>query len=176
MVVGTDRDRKTGALRALLAHNDNAGLNYAGAAFIALNGDERKKFLAEVERLTTSWSALKSSRATDVKWCQPRLAVRVKHLAGSKMLRNATVKELLPWAFGFWCRLTSLLDFHCQSGLTDRFAVSERRLFEGVPLLRDLRGPFRIPRYQDGVAHSLPRTLRSPPRSGFPCADCPETV
>jgi bifunctional non-homologous end joining protein LigD len=27
VVVGTDRDRKTGALRALLAHNDSAGLN-----------------------------------------------------------------------------------------------------------------------------------------------------
>ena len=36
----------------MLAHNDNAGLNYAGAAFIALNEDEQKKFLAEVERLT----------------------------------------------------------------------------------------------------------------------------
>jgi hypothetical protein len=78
---------------ALLAHNDTAGLNYAGAAFITLSGDERKKFLSEVERLTTSWAALKSSRATDVKWCQPRLVVRVKHLAGSKMLRHATVRS-----------------------------------------------------------------------------------
>ena len=92
VVVGTDRDRKTGALMALLAHSD--GLKYAGAAFITLGGDERKEFLAEVERLTTSWAALKSSRATDVKWCQPRLVVRVKHLAGSKTLRHATVKGL----------------------------------------------------------------------------------
>ena len=92
MVVGTDRDRKTGALTALLAHSE--GLKYAGTAFITLGGDERKEFLAEVERLTTSWAALKSSRATDVKWCQPRLVVRVKHLAGSKMLRHATVKRL----------------------------------------------------------------------------------
>jgi bifunctional non-homologous end joining protein LigD len=95
VVVGTDRDRKTGALMALLAHNDSAGLNYAGAAFITLGGDERKKFLAEVERLTTSWGAFKSSRATDVKWCQPSLVVRVKHLAGSKMLRHATVRGLV---------------------------------------------------------------------------------
>jgi len=36
VVIGTDRDRKTGALRALLAHKDSAGLSYAGAAFIAL--------------------------------------------------------------------------------------------------------------------------------------------
>ena len=92
VVVGTDRDRKTGALMALLAHSD--GLKYAGAAFITLGGEERKEFLAEVERLTTSWGAFKSSRATDVKWCQPKLVVRVKHLAGSKMLRHATVKGL----------------------------------------------------------------------------------
>lgn len=92
MVVGTDRDRKTGALMALLAHSD--GLKYAGAAFITLNGDERKEFLGEVERLTTSWGAFKSSRASDVKWCQPRLVVRVNHLAGSKMLRHATVRNL----------------------------------------------------------------------------------
>ena len=88
MVVGTDRDRKTGALRALLAHNDGSGLNYAGAAFIALSGIEREEFLAEIERLTTSWAAIKSSRQSDAKWCQPRLTVRVKHLAGVKTLRH----------------------------------------------------------------------------------------
>jgi bifunctional non-homologous end joining protein LigD len=90
VVVGTDHDRKTGALMALLAHRD--GLKYAGAAFITLGGDERKAFLAEVERLTTSWAALKSSRGTDVKWCHPKLVVRVKHLAGTKILRHATVR------------------------------------------------------------------------------------
>jgi bifunctional non-homologous end joining protein LigD len=95
VVVGTDRDRKTGALRALLAHPGSAGLNYAGAAFIALSDDARTEFLAEVERLTTSWAAFKSSRLTDVKWCQPKLTVRVKHLAGSKTLRHATVRELV---------------------------------------------------------------------------------
>jgi bifunctional non-homologous end joining protein LigD len=94
VVVGTDRDRKTGALRALLAHPGSAGLNYAGAAFIALSDDARTEFLVEVERLTTSWAAFKSSRLTDVKWCQPKLTVRVKHLAGSKMLRHATVRAL----------------------------------------------------------------------------------
>ena len=95
VVVGTDRDRKTGAVRALLVHNDGYGLNYAGAAFIALAGDERAQFFAEVERLATSWAAFKSSRMVDVKWCQPALTVRVKHLAGSKTLRHATVKGLL---------------------------------------------------------------------------------
>ena len=94
VVVGTDRDRKTGALRALLAHPDSEGLNYAGAAFIALDDDARTEFLAEVERLTTAWAAFKSSRPTDAKWCEPKLMVRVKHLAGSKTLRYATVRRL----------------------------------------------------------------------------------
>ena len=62
VVVGTDRDRKTAALRALLAHNDGAGLNYAGAAFIALAGDERAQFFAELERLATSYAAFQASR------------------------------------------------------------------------------------------------------------------
>jgi hypothetical protein len=39
-----------------------------------------QELLPEVERLTTSWAAFKSSRLTDVKWCQPKLTVRVKHL------------------------------------------------------------------------------------------------
>ena len=82
VVIGTDRDRKTGALRALLAHKDSAGLSYAGAAFIALSGDERAQFFAELERLATPWAAFKSSRMTDAKWCRPKLVVEVKHLAG----------------------------------------------------------------------------------------------
>jgi bifunctional non-homologous end joining protein LigD len=92
VVVGTDRDRKTGALRALLAHPNTEGMKYAGAAFIALSDDERTDFLAEVERLTKAWAEFKSSRLTDAKWCSPQLRVKVKHLAGSKTLRHATVR------------------------------------------------------------------------------------
>ena len=40
VVVGTDRDRKTGALRALLAKADGHVLTYAGAAFIGLSSDQ----------------------------------------------------------------------------------------------------------------------------------------
>jgi bifunctional non-homologous end joining protein LigD len=94
VVIGTDRDRKTGALRALLAQPNTEGLNYAGAAFIALADDARTDFLLEVERLATSWAAFKTSQLSDVKWCKPKLTVRVKHLAGSKTLRHATLKGL----------------------------------------------------------------------------------
>jgi DNA ligase D-like protein (predicted ligase) len=92
VVIGTDRDRKTGALRALLAHKDSGGLSYAGAAFIALGGNERARFFAELERLATSWATFKGMH--DVKWCHPKLVVEVKHLAGSKFLRHATVRTL----------------------------------------------------------------------------------
>ena len=94
-LVGTDRDPKTGAPRALLARTDSAGLRYAGAAFIALKGDERAHFFAEVERFATSWAAFKSSRINDVKWCHPEVSVEVQHLAGSKTLRHATVRGLV---------------------------------------------------------------------------------
>jgi len=77
-----------------VSHSD--GLKHAGTAFITLGGDERKEFLTEVERLTTSWGAFKSTRATDVKWCHPRLVVRVRHLAESKTLRHATVRGFEP--------------------------------------------------------------------------------
>jgi len=36
----------------------------------------------------------KSTRLLDAKWCRPKIAVRVKHLAGSKSLRHATVRGL----------------------------------------------------------------------------------
>jgi bifunctional non-homologous end joining protein LigD len=94
LVIGTDRDRKTGALRALLAYPESAGMRYAGAAFIALAAEERTRFFSELERLSTSWAAFKSSRMQDVKWCHPKLTVEVKHLAGSKTLRHATVRGL----------------------------------------------------------------------------------
>ena len=93
VVIGTDRDRKTGALRALLAHKDSGGLGYAGAAFIALAGKERAQFFAELERLATAWATFKGMH--DVKWCHPKLTVEVKHLAGSKLLRHDTVRGLV---------------------------------------------------------------------------------
>jgi bifunctional non-homologous end joining protein LigD len=38
VIIGTDRDRKTGATRALLAKANGHALTYAGAAFIAVPG------------------------------------------------------------------------------------------------------------------------------------------
>ena len=61
---------------------------------LLLAGDDRTRFFAELERLATSWAAFKSSRLMDVKWCHPKLVVEVRHLAGSKTLRHATVRSL----------------------------------------------------------------------------------
>ena len=49
-------------------------------------------FSRRVERLATPRAAFKSSRMTEARWCHPKLTVVVKHLAGSKMLRHATVR------------------------------------------------------------------------------------
>jgi bifunctional non-homologous end joining protein LigD len=95
VVVGTDRDRKSGAPRVLLAHKDSGGLSYAGAAFIALDEKSRTRFFGELERLTTSWASFKSARQNGAKWYHHQLTVEVKHLAGSKHLRHATVRKLV---------------------------------------------------------------------------------
>jgi hypothetical protein len=49
VIIGTDRDRKTGAMLALLARAEQRGLAYAGAAFIALSGNERDELWARLE-------------------------------------------------------------------------------------------------------------------------------
>ena len=94
VVVGTDRDRKTGALRALLARANEKGLDYVGAAFLALDDVTLADFLDALDRLATPKGLFKATRLTEVRWCVPRLKVRVKHLAASKTLRHATVKGL----------------------------------------------------------------------------------
>src|SRR5215468_7667327 len=88
VVIGMDYERKTGAPIALLGRHDSDGFICAGWAFVALDGDERREFLAEVERLTGAWAAFKSLRQSNTSWCEPML---VKHLAGSKTVRHATV-------------------------------------------------------------------------------------
>ena len=42
VIIGTDRDRKTGAMRALLARAEEQGLVYVGAALIGLSAKARE--------------------------------------------------------------------------------------------------------------------------------------
>jgi hypothetical protein len=56
--IGTDRDRKTGALRALLAKADGHVLTYAGAAFIGLRGDAWHELRERLQQMAIPRSPL----------------------------------------------------------------------------------------------------------------------
>jgi DNA ligase D-like protein (predicted ligase) len=92
IIIGTDRDRKTGATRALLARADEGGLAYAGAAFIALNRDERENLHSRLERITVKHCAIPKLRLPDARWVEPKLVARVQYLIGAHYLRHATVR------------------------------------------------------------------------------------
>jgi ATP-dependent DNA ligase len=64
VVVGTDRDRKTGALRALLAKADGHVLTYAGAAFIGLSSDGWHELRERLQHQAYSigWTTLEGRR------------------------------------------------------------------------------------------------------------------
>jgi bifunctional non-homologous end joining protein LigD len=96
VLIGTDRDRKTGALRALLARADAQGLAYAGAAFIALPSEERDELTARLEAITTELPAIPRLRLKGAQWVKPDIIARVRHLAGAKSLRHGTVRCVIP--------------------------------------------------------------------------------
>jgi len=91
VIIGTDRDRKTGATRALLA---NADLTYAGAAFIGLRGDAWHDLRNRLQKIAIARAPLTGLRTKDAQWVEPMLTARVRHLAGAKYLRHAVVKTL----------------------------------------------------------------------------------
>jgi bifunctional non-homologous end joining protein LigD len=94
VIIGTDRDRKTGALRALLAKADGHNLTYAGAAFIGLRGDAWETLTKRLKHLAVRHAPLRGLSMKDAQWVEPRLRAKVRHLAGAKYLRHATVREL----------------------------------------------------------------------------------
>jgi bifunctional non-homologous end joining protein LigD len=94
-LVGIDRDRKTGAQRALLAKSERGQLVYAGPAFIMLRGEAREEFEARLARLKQDRPVLSWLRNRDARWVQPTLTLKVKHLANALLLRHATVKGLV---------------------------------------------------------------------------------
>lgn len=93
-LIGIDRDRKTRAPRALLAKTDGRGLDYAGAAFIALRGDDRETLSAKLDELAAESPSIPWLRNREARWVKPLLAVKVRHLTGSRFLRHATVREI----------------------------------------------------------------------------------
>jgi len=94
VIIGTDRDRKTGALRALLAKADGHNLTYAGAAFIGLRGDAWDALGERLKQLAIKYAPVRGLRMKDAQWVEPKLTAKVRHLAGAKYLRHAVVKAL----------------------------------------------------------------------------------
>jgi DNA ligase D-like protein (predicted ligase) len=94
VIIGTDRDRKTGALRALLASAKGHNLTYVGAAFIALRGDEWDTLGERLKHLAVKHAPLRGLRIKGAQWVEPRLTAKVRHLAGAADLRHAVVKGL----------------------------------------------------------------------------------
>ena len=93
--LGTDRDRKTGAMLALLARAEEHGLTYAGAAFIGLNTEAREDLQIRLAALNSARAPFPGLRSRTAQWTKPELVVRVRHLAGAKGLRHATVKAVM---------------------------------------------------------------------------------
>jgi bifunctional non-homologous end joining protein LigD len=94
VIIGTDRDRKTGAMMALLARANQRGLAYAGAAFIALSANEREELWAQLESLKLGRCPLPRFYLPTAQWVKPQLVARVRHLAGAKHLRHGTVRSI----------------------------------------------------------------------------------
>jgi bifunctional non-homologous end joining protein LigD len=94
VIIGTDRDRKTGAMRALLAKAEEEELSYAGAAFISLSAKERVKLQKRLQELASCRCPLPGLTLKDAQWAKPELVARVRHLASAKGLRHGTVKDV----------------------------------------------------------------------------------
>jgi bifunctional non-homologous end joining protein LigD len=95
LLLGIDRDRKTNAPRALLAKAERGQFVYAGPAFIALRSGAREEFRTRLAELKQERPVLSWLRNRDAHWVRPELTLKVKHLAGARLLRHATVKELV---------------------------------------------------------------------------------
>ena len=94
MIVGTDRDRKTGAMLALLARAEQYGLSYAGSAFFGLSSDARENLQVRLAVLDTDKAPVPGLRSKTAQWIKPELIARGRHLGGAKGLRHATVKSV----------------------------------------------------------------------------------
>jgi ATP dependent DNA ligase-like protein len=90
----TDRDRKTGAMRALIARAQEQGLVYAGAALISLSAKAREELKVRLKGLSAQVPPIAGLRLKDAHWSEPELVVRVRHLAGATTLRHATVRAV----------------------------------------------------------------------------------
>jgi bifunctional non-homologous end joining protein LigD len=94
VIIGTDRDRETGAMRALLARAEEQGLIYAGTALICLPAEARQDLQHRLTDLSSDVPPIAGLRHREAQWSKPELMARVRHLAGAKALRHATVRAV----------------------------------------------------------------------------------
>jgi bifunctional non-homologous end joining protein LigD len=92
VIIGTARDRKTGAPLALLARAEEQRLAYAGSAFIAVSGKEREQLWTRLDAIKLERCPIANLRLADAQWVKPQLVARVRHLPGAKHLRHGTVR------------------------------------------------------------------------------------
>jgi hypothetical protein len=79
---------------ALLARSESGELDYVGAAFLALPYNAHEFLRAKLDELATESPSIRGLRNRDARWVKPLLVVKVRHLAGPKLLRHATVREI----------------------------------------------------------------------------------
>ena len=92
VIIGTDRDRKTGAMRALLKKPMGTVTSRRG-----IYRSDRRWLAGTAERLqqlAISRTPLAGLRIK-ARWVEPKLTAKVRHLAGAKFLRHAVVKTLI---------------------------------------------------------------------------------
>ena len=75
-LLGIDRDRKTGAERALLAKQEANGLVYAGAAFLTLGGEAREALSKRTKELAQEKPILPWLRNRKARWVRPEINLR----------------------------------------------------------------------------------------------------
>jgi hypothetical protein len=78
----------------LLAKAEHGSLIYAGTAFFALPGEAREELRAKIEMLAQEQPTLSYLRNREAWWVRPELALKVRHPAGGKFLRHATVRQI----------------------------------------------------------------------------------
>jgi ATP-dependent DNA ligase len=93
-LVGIEHDRKTKAPLALLAKTDEHGLDYAGAAFLALPTAAREMLAAKLEEFAADSPSILICGTNKPAGSAAFGGEGEAHLAGSLYLRHATVREL----------------------------------------------------------------------------------
>jgi DNA ligase D-like protein (predicted ligase) len=93
-VIGAEHEPGKPAF-ALLARQDEAGLEYAGSAFVTLAGGERDRFWTAIERHARPAPVIPMEKGKARRWADPVMRVRAQFLNGGGKLRHATIRVIL---------------------------------------------------------------------------------